>query len=454
MKHASVRVCLFSLLLLLGSMSFIEEAFGRIQDTTVDRSQVVADSIEISLSEGTVETDTLLAARIRRVLERVAGLEGVQLNVDEGVARLSGAVDQLVDRERAVELVSAFPDVLYVIDDVETSVEVEARLTPALERIQEYVNNTVSYFPIIGIACLVLIFFGLLAGIIDKLLPSFQRMGLSLMAGNLVVRIVRAVIWLVGLVLALDILGITALVGAVLGTAGLLGIAIGFAFQDIIENYLAGLLLSVRQPFGPNDHVKIGTEEGKVVRLTSRELVLMTLDGNHVRIPNAGVFKSTIYNYTLNPRRRFNFDAGIDVEEDLERVQRIGVETLRSMKSIMVDPGPFSLIRELGDFNVLVTFYAWVDQTTSDFSKTRSEAIRLVKNALDEAGVLMPEPIYNVRMQAVTRDLSSDARERLKKVAPELPAPREGDVSVERDIDELIEEDHQKSTEQNLLEQQ
>jgi small-conductance mechanosensitive channel len=317
--------------------------------------------------------------------------------------------------------------------------------------VQSYLTDAVAYLPVLGIAVMVLIFFGFVGSFIDRLLPSFQRMGLSQMAGGLLVRLLRAFLWLIGVVLTLDILGVTALVGAVLGTAGLMGIAIGFAFQDIIENYLAGLILSVRHPFNLNDHVKMGAEEGKVIRLTSRELVLMTLDGNHVRIPNAVVFKSTIYNYTRNPRRRFNFDTGIDVEEDLQRVQRIGGDTLRSMESVMGEPGPFSLVHELGDFNVIVTFYGWVDQSRADFAKVRSEAIRLVKNALDDAGVLMPEPIYNVRMQTVSKNLVEEARDRKKKTALDPDFQKEGDVAVEKDIEEQIEEDLRISDEPNLL---
>ncbi len=415
-------------------------------DATAASDSLVANEIDASSL-----ADSLLAGKLRRAFANVGGFSSIRIDVQEVVVRLSGDVVDASAREQAAELAAAFPGAVYVVNNLQNDVEVEARVAPAINRVQQDINDTIAYLPVLAIALLVLILFGFIASYVDKLLPSFSRMGLSQMAGSLTVRLVRAFLWLVGLVLALDILGITALVGAVLGTAGLMGIAIGFAFQDIIENYLAGLLLSVRHPFGLNDHVKLGGEEGKVVRLTSRELVLMTMDGNHVRIPNALVFKSTIYNYTRNPRRRFTFDAGIDVEEDLQRVQRIGIETLLGMESVMKDPKPFSLVKELGDFNVLVSFFGWVDQTQADFSKARSEAIRLVKNALDEAGVLMPEPIYNIRMQTITKDLTSDARERMKKPMPSIDVAKEGDVAVESGIEEQIEEDLRSTDEANLL---
>ena len=137
------------------------------------------------------------------------------------------------------------------------------------------------------------------------------------------------------------------------------------------------------------------------MRLTARELVLMTRDGNHVRIPNATVFKNELINYTRNPRRRFEVLVGVDVEENLNVVQSLGIETLDKMKGVMDAPPPFALIQELGDFNVLVAFYGWVDQREADFLKVNSQAIRLVKEAFDQAGVLMPEPITNVRVKQI-----------------------------------------------------
>ena len=94
-----------------------------------------------------------------------------------------------------------------------------------------------------------------------------------------------------GLVAALQILEATALLGAVLGGAGVIGIALGFAVRDTVDNYVSSLMLSLRQPFRANDHVVIEGHEGRVIRLTSRATILMTLDGNHLRIPNSTVFK-------------------------------------------------------------------------------------------------------------------------------------------------------------------
>lgn len=203
---------------------------------------------------------------------------------------------------------------------------------------------------------------------------------------------------LAGVLIALEIMNATALVGAVVGTAGLMGVALGFAFKGILENYLAGILMSLRQPFAPNDYVQINDHEGVVVSLNARSTTLMTLDGNHVRLPNAMVFASVIVNYTRNPRRRFEVAVGVGVDEDLIQAQRIGVAEMQRMASVLDDPPARAWILSLGDSNVVVGFYGWVDQRAHDFVQVRSEAIRRIKAALDAAGLDMPEPIYRVQL--------------------------------------------------------
>lgn len=253
-----------------------------------------------------------------------------------------------------------------------------------------------------------------------------------------------------GILIALEILNATALVGAVLGTAGVLGVALGFAFKDILENYLAGILMSLRQPFAPRDHVVIDGNEGVVVSLTSRATILMTLDGNHLRLPNAMVFRSVMLNYTRNPNRRLDFDVGVGVEEDLVAAQQIGVDELTRIDGVLAKPPPRALIVALGDSNVQVRFHGWVDQRTHDFLSTKSEAIRRVKLALEAAGMDMPEPIYRVQ-------LAERAAEAVAPVAVRTPAVKRNataeqtDTRSHADLAEQINAEKQTRSSEDLL---
>lgn len=278
---------------------------------------------------------------------------------------------------------------------------------------------------------------------------------------------IRWVVTVIGIVVALDLLDATAVVGAILGTAGVFGLALGFAFKDTLENYLAGVLMSVRQPFAPRDEVVIDGHHGSVVSLTSRATVLMTLDGNHLRLPNALVFRSVMLNYTRNPARRFEFDVGVGVQEDLVEAMGIGTDKLAALDGVMVKPPPRAYIQSLGDSNVQIRYFGWVDQRTHDFLLVRSEAIRTVKVALDDAGMDMPEPIYRVQLTESTAREAELKRERTdvgssRPVAPGvtelLPPTRPRRASREKvdttrtgDLDEQIADDRRKSASADLL---
>lgn len=270
---------------------------------------------------------------------------------------------------------------------------------------------------------------------------------------SLLRRGVRLAMLLVGVLIALDLLGATALVGAVLGSAGVLGIMLGFAFRDIAENHLAGVLLSLRRPFAPGDHIMLDGHEGKVISLNSRATILMTMDGNHLRLPNAMVFKGVLLNYTRNPMRRLQFTLGIGTGEDLNAVRRLGVETLRRIPAIATEPEPRATIQSVGDSSVLIDFFAWVDQREVDFLMTRSEAIRQVKCAIEDAGMDMPEPIYRVQLTSVARDselgVGVAAMPRSRK--SRLPEEVQPDVSVNHDLDVQVARERATQEGQDLL---
>lgn len=319
----------------------------------------------------------------------------------------------------------------------------EREITEALEntgeridvvgsKLAELSDRALELLPLLGVALAVVVVSWLLARLLtrgDWLFRWIQNRFLR----DLVQHFAQITIVGAGLLVALELLNATALVGAALGTAGVIGVAVGFASRDIIENYLAGLLLSMRRPFSPNDFVSIDGEEGKVVRLTSRATVLLTLEGNHVRIPNAKVFKAVVLNYTRNPLRQLHFEVGVGVKQDLVEAQKLALDTLASMDAVLDQPPPFALIQGLGDSNVPIRLHAWVDQASTDFFKARSEAIRLVKSAFDEAKIEMPEPIYRLYMQQA---VDSPAQE---VVHPGAGALEAGDTAADKRLDIQVE---------------
>jgi len=393
--------------------------------------------------------DQRLERRLRATFGQVEAFRGITVGVRHGVAHLEGTV---VDPQRAAEaeqLAQKFDGILYVENDVTAETALADRVTPVVSRLQEYGQRFVEYLPVGAVALLILLLTWGMAHWVGRW-EAGPRLRVGPLAWSLVRRVVQVILALVGLVVAFDLLGVTSLVGALLGTAGVAGLAVGFAFRDIIENYLAGVLLSVRQPFRVNDIVSIDGHEGRVVRMTGRELVLLTFEGNHVRMPNATVFKNVLVNYTLNARRLVVFEVGVGVEEDLATVQRLGTDTLAAMNGILEDPPPFARITTLGDSSVTVRYHGWVDQGQADFSKVQSEAIRLVKAALDEAGVEMPEPTYRIVQQAAPDSTAPD------EPATDAPASvrdqaRAADVERDGRLEAQVDEEANRPDEPNFL---
>lgn len=391
--------------------------------------------------------DQMLEEQLEGLYNQVEAFRNIEVSVQRGVVRLEGTVVQPNQATEAADLARSFEGVLYVSNNISAETDLADRVSPAISRLQNYGTGFLEFLPVLGLALLVAV--GTIAAtrwIGGWGIPARWRF--STLGWTLVRRAVQVVVALVGLVLTFDLLGVTSLVGALLGTAGVAGLAVGFAFRDIIENYLAGILLGLRQPFRVNDLVSVADHEGRVVRLTAREVVLLTFDGNHVRMPNATVFKSVLVNYTQNVQRLFSVDVGVGVEEDLVDVQRIGTETLDAMKGVLSDPPPFARVQTLGDSSVTVRFHGWVDQNQADFVKVQSEAIRLIKESLDEAGVDMPEPSYRLQLSEAG-EVSPHAPR-----VPDSPVLEEAstiDVEPDRRLEQKVEEDLRTSDEQNLL---
>ena len=386
-------------------------------------------------------SDSALTTDVRRRLETFDDLDGVTVGVEVGVVKLGGEVSTLQAWRLAEDLARDTAGVSAVVNDIEIAADVRGQVNA----LRETVMRAANFAPVVGFAIVVLIFFLALSWLVGRWSRPFERISPNRFVQEVVQAAVRGVLVLAGIVLALHIVDATAIAGALVGTAGVAGIALGFAFKDLIENFLASVLLSMRQPFAPNDLVDVDGFQGIVVRLTSRATVLMTPDGNHVRIPNAKVYKGVIVNYTRNPKRRFDFVIAVGSESDLSRAQAVGVAVLRQMHGVLDEPEPWSQVVEIGDSSIPIRFYGWVDQRGTSFPKAQSEAIRLVKEGLEAAGFELPEPIYRVRSEAVEHR----AEEHPASASTLEP---QTDISERRDpIVGQVEEDRQAAEVDDLL---
>ncbi|MEZ5443101.1 MAG: mechanosensitive ion channel family protein [Lysobacterales bacterium] len=372
-----------------------------------------------------------------------AGLPDLQAELRDGAVELQGLVDDNAERERALAVVGAAVEPVPVADRMQLDPSLQTRIEPALGRLLELGRSALAWLPLWLVAAL-LVWLGWQLGRWLGRLRLVRALGrgnpyLAELAGQGV----RLLSLGVGLLLALELLDLTAMVGALLGAAGVVGIALGFAFKDIIENHLAGILLSLRQPFAPGDHLSIDGHEGKVVGLTTRATLLMTLDGNHLRIPNSKVFNAVMLNYTRNPLRRFQFELGVGATDDLAQAQQLGIAAIAGSGVVSAEREPRAVVSELGDSNVVVRYSGWVDQRRHDFQAARSLCLMRAKTALEDAGVSLPEPQFRILLDGQPPLLAAPASmpvataDRGPRPAepstPELPTSPPGD-QVEADL--------------------
>ncbi len=388
--------------------------------------------------------DERIAERIEGIFAELPTYSSVGVEVSEGVVTLSGSVQDAAAIERAANIAARVAGVVTVENRIERDLSVEENLS-VLGQTSEIAGNFVKAFPLILVALMAAILVGTLGYFIASFKGLWHRIAPNIFLAELIQSAIRFVFVVGGLVIALDMLGAGALMGAVLGGAGLIGIALGFAMRDTIENYIASLMLSIRQPFRPNDWVQIDQFEGRVIRLTSRATILMTLDGNHLRIPNSQVFKAVILNYTRNPQRRFDFVLGVDADDDPRVAMQVGTEALAALPFVLKEPEPLARIEDVGDSNVAVRYLGWVDQGEADWYKSRSLAIAAVKDALEEAGLTLPEPIYRLRIDGRSDSLpigrtATVSEERPSAAAATHPSV-EQDVRPESEIADMVEKE-------------
>ena len=174
---------------------------------------------------------------------------------------------------------------------------------------------------------------------------------------------------------------------------GFFSLAVGFAFQDILENTLSGVLMLFRQPFASGDQIEVQGQTGTVQAITIRETRLKTFDGQLILIPNRDVYKSVIRVQTHFERRRLSFVVGIAYENDPAAAAEVMIEALSRVEGVADDPAPEALIENLGVSTIDLSARFWCDARQHEALLVLHEAIDAVKKALDEAGIEMPAEI-------------------------------------------------------------
>lgn len=333
-----------------------------------------------------------IQARLQPILLATGWFSDPNVRVNEGVVFLGGTTTEDRYHTWAAALARRTEGVVAVVNEIEVTRAKLTDLSPALDGLEALLRGVTRAMPfaIVGLLLLVISFY---AGRIATWLfrKSMRRRNQPDLVRELSARGVGLLVFTLGLYLALRVAGLTRLAATVLGGTGILGLVIGIAFRDMAENLLASLLLTRHQPFRRGDLVEIEGIEGYVQRLTVRATILMSLDGNHIQIPNSTVYKSAIRNYTSNPLRRIDFVVGIGYGDPIAHAQQMALEVLAQHPAVLREPEPWVLAESLGSAVVNLRVYVWLDGSKHSWLKVRSSVVRLVKRAFQEANISMPD---------------------------------------------------------------
>lgn len=211
-----------------------------------------------------------------------------------------------------------------------------------------------------------------------------------------------------------------------LATLGIGSVAIGFAFKDILQNWFAGLLILLRQPFRRGDQIVVGTYEGTVEHIEARATLIKTYDGRWVVIPNSDLYTRSVIVNTAHPKRRTDYEVGIGYADDIATAQAVILDALSRIEGVERDPAPDVVPWELDGSSVNLTVRWWTVSTRASVVKTRGRVIAAIKTALQEAQIDLPYPTQVVLLHDQTEEVDGD-RSRQREGWPagdSPPAPR------------------------------
>jgi len=194
----------------------------------------------------------------------------------------------------------------------------------------------------------------------------------------------------VAFVYALDSLGVA--IGPVLGALGIVGIALAFALRDILENFVAGILLQLQRPFTYGDQISVNEHEGTVRDIGTRLVTVVTPDGETIKIPSATVIKSDVNNYTEQGLRRTTLPVGVAYGTDLLRAQEVLSSAVMSAEGVVDSPAYEVLLDGFGESSIDFVVRFWHLPTIADYWQVKSNVAFAVDRALAEAGITIPFP--------------------------------------------------------------
>jgi len=270
-----------------------------------------------------------------------------------------------------------------------------AALDALAQKLAGWLREVIVNLPNILIALLIVISFWFLGRLLRRVLERvLGRVSHNVTITRLLASVAFVLVMLTGFFIALGILKLDKTVMSLLAGAGVAALVLGFAFQDIAANMMAGILLSVRHPFRPGHLCEILDHEGVIEEVDLRFTVMRTLQGQMVFLPNKEVLGHPIKNFTLTGKRRIDLELGVSYADDLQLAKRLAAEAVADVSRRDKGREVEVYYTSVAESAVRMMVRIWVEyEKQRDFLEARSQAIQRIKAAFDANGITIPYPV-------------------------------------------------------------
>lgn len=262
-----------------------------------------------------------------------------------------------------------------------------------IDRVSAMVKQAVELSPQILLSVMLLVVTWIIARLVVFV---FRRaMKRSNLRPSLIVvlqKLIAVTIWAIGLLIAAAIIFPNLTPANLVAGLGLGSIAVGFAFKDIFENFLAGVLILLREPMRIGDFIECNGVEGRVEEITLRDTYIRQVDGQLVLVPNAMLFQNAVYVLTDQPTRRMTVICGIAYDEDIDQARNVIKEAVETVDSVDTSQPVEIFAQAFGSSSIDFEVTWWTESKPIDVRKSRDEVVAAVKRALDDADIEIPFP--------------------------------------------------------------
>lgn len=262
------------------------------------------------------------------------------------------------------------------------------------EKLYGWFETTLTHIPNFIVALVILVVFFITAKIVAMVLRKVFYKGMeSHQVADLMLTIMRIIIIGLGCFIALDFLGLKGTVTSLLAGAGIVGLALGFAFQDITENFIAAVAMGIRKPFRPGDIIQTSEVFGTVKYLNFRNTIIETFSGQLEIVPNKHLFRNVLTNYSYSGERRIDVPVGISYSDDIDAASKAITNKLNTLNGVIRQDETSCYAAGFGDSSIDLVARFWIHYPDGDYLRKMHEAVAAIHSALNEEGISIPFPI-------------------------------------------------------------